>query len=317
MLLINSILPIFLLILLGWILARKKIVPLEIVQHLTQYVFWIASPAIIFSSISSYHLSQILAWQSTIAHVLMVVIVGIVTYYSIHQIFRTNRVEAVIASFTTTVKNTIMIGLPVLMGIVGPQAAIPMTITVIFFNCILTPLLMLIFELNQATQNANSKRQIIKIVMKNLIKNPMIVAAVLGIIFAAGHLHLPTPLNTLISYVAPSFVPCALFAVGVDLCAFKLEGNHSKLLLITLLNLLLCPLVAIVIAFLLQLSAFYATSLVVLAALPTAKSVYIYARKYQLFEKETAAVISLTTVLSIITIPCFVYVSYWLWPAAF
>jgi len=312
--LFNNILPVFLLIFFGWLLAARKIVTTDISKQLTQYVFWLASPAIIFDAISHYHISEILALKFTIAHLSMLIIVMLITFGFTKFIFHMNIVEGMIIGMISSVKNTIMIGLPLLISITDSKATIPVTITVLVFNIILTPILMFIFELNQARKNTHQKNKILIKVGFGLIKNPLIVAAILGVISAIWEIKLPTALNSLITYIAPSFLPCALFAVGVDLYSFNIKEHNINLIIITFINLILAPLVAICVANLLNLSTFYATSLVILSSLPTAKSMYVYAKKYHVLEKETAAVISLTTILSIITIPFFVFISSWLWP---
>ena len=315
--LINTGLPVCLLIFLGWLLRYKKIVSTDIAQQLTQYVFWIASPAIIFHSISSYPLTDLLAWRFTLAHILMIATLTVLTYLITATFFHSKPLEAAMMGMMTSAKNTIMIGLPLLISFTGNRAAIPVAITVIIFNVILTPFLMLIFEIRQVENIERRNRKIIINVIYGLVKNPLIIAAVMGVIFSIWQLKLPTALNGLILYIVPSFVPCALFAVGVDLFSFKLGENKLNLIVISILNLVVCPLIAILIAYLMKLSAFYATSLVILASLPTAKSLYIYARKYHFQENDIAAIISLTTVLSVITIPIFISLSLIFWHIPF
>lgn len=311
--LINSISPIFLLIFFGWLLRYKKIVSTDIAQQLTQYVFWIASPAVIFNSISSYQLSDLLAWRFTLAHIILIATIATITFFITFFLFNSKPLEAIMMGMMTSAKNTIMIGLPLLISLTGNRAAIPVAITVIIFNIILTPFLMLILEISQIENSDRPNHQIIANVFYSLVKNPLIVAAIIGIFFSISQLKLPLILNGLINYIVPSFIPCALFAVGVDLYTFNLGKNRLKLYLISFLSLLICPLIAIFIAYLMKLSVFYATSLIVLASLPTAKSLYVYARKYHFHEAEIAAIISLSTVLSVLTIPIFIVLSLSLW----
>ena len=80
---------------------------------------------------------------------------------------------------------------------------------------------------------------------------------------------------------------------------------------------LIRPALAILIAFMLELSPFYSVALVIFSSVPTAKSMFIYAGKYHFFEKEAAAEISLTTLGSLLTIPCFIAICHHLWPEVF
>jgi len=52
-------------------------------------------------------------------------------------------------------------------------------------------------------------------------------------------------------------------------------------------------------------------------SIPLAKSIYVVAGKYNIFDQETAQVISYSTALSVFTIPVWIHISHMLWPAAF
>lgn len=315
MLLLNSVLPTFFIIALGWLLGHFKVLTEENARQLSLYVFWVAAPAIIFVSISQYDLQQIFVWQFWLAHILSILLLAIFTMFAFYFVFKSSGIEAMMAGLTATVKNTIMIGFPILTAIVGPKAAIPMAVTVVVFNCILTPILLFTFEVHKVTTREGvSSWQILLSSFYGMVKNPMVVAAFLGVIFSWLKWTLPVFLNLPLHYIAPSFVPCALVAVGIGLKAFSLSGNKAKIVFIAFANLVLCPVIAIALAYLLNLSAFYAISLVVLSSMPTAKTMYVYASKYGYFQQETAAIISLTTLVSIISIPIFIYLCQSLWP---
>lgn len=317
MLLVDIVLPIFLLIILGWLLTYFKFVPNEIAQNLMIYLFWAAGPAIIFLTISSYHISQVIMWRFWVAYSVEITFVTILSYYLFRYIFHESKIVTITSAFSTVVKNTVIIGFPVLMGIAGQKAAIPMAITVIIFNCFVAPVLMFMLELNAASGKSEDTKKMFLSAIRTTFKNPLVLSAFLGIAFSVLDIHLPFFLKKLLLYLALSFVPCALFAVGAELRSFRLEGNLFKIFLIASINLLLCPIIAVGLCYALDLSPFYAAALVIFSSVPTAKSMYIYVSRYPHFAKEVSAIISVTTVCSMATIPIFIYLSYWLWPSTF
>jgi malonate transporter and related proteins len=315
MLLLDIILPIFLLIVLGNLFVRVKLLPKETSQHLMQYLFWIAGPAIIILSISNDSLSNMFVWKFWLAYPLSLLIATGCSFLFFKNALHRSKQVAIIASFLATTKNSIMIGLPLLLAILGPHAALPVTITILVFNCIITPLL--IFILEQDTPDGNSPITSIKPALIGMVKNPFVLAAVIGILLSATQTTLPQILQQILSYIVPSFVPCALIAVGMDLTFTTTRQERGTVISITIINLVLYPLLAIALSYLFNLSPFYTISFIVLSALPTAKTMYIYAKKYNCFEQGSAMVISLTTALSLITIPLYIYVCQLLWGNTF
>lgn len=317
MLVINIVLPVFLLIMLGWVLAYFKFVPATVSKNLMAYIYWAAGPAIIFSAISSYHISQIFAWKFWIAYPLTIFLITCFSYFIFKNLFSETKIKSITSAFSTTVKNTVIIGFPLLAGIIGKEAAIPMAITVIFFNCIMMPILVLILEINTSSNKSKNKIRMFFSASLETIKNPLVFSSLMGMIFSIFHIPLPLSINKMFSYLAASFVPCALFSVGIELSLFKLESNLLKTFTVIGINLIICPILAIGLSYMLKLSPSYAIALVILSAVPTAQILYVYVSRYHLFEKEVAAIISTTTLCSIFSIPVFIFICYYLWPSAF
>lgn len=320
MLITNIILSIFLLVATGYLLGYFKLVPVESAGPLMLYVFWAAVPAIVFSTISEYQLPEIFVWRFWVAYLLGILIITLVCYSIFRYFFSgTNQMSAIIAGFSATAKNTIMIGLPVLIGITGKKAVIPMAITVIVFSCFIVPIIMFLFEINlhKEKNHAHAEGHILINSLVATLKNPQVIAAILGLIFSAFQIPLPKFLKTLFEYFGQSIIPCALFAIGLSLVNTSIKGNIAKSLTVTFINLFICPCFAILLSYLLNLSPFYAVALVIFSSVPTAKIMYIYASKYHFFEQETATIISLTTIFSVLTIPLFIYISSLLWPVVF
>lgn len=316
MVIVNAILPIFLILLVGFLLAKKKILPIETSTYLTQYIFWIAGPAVIFLSISSQEFHQFEAWNFWLAYILEILVVGSISFVVFLFLFKKNARDSLFAGVGTTVKNTIIIGFPVLLSLTNKEAAIPMAITVITFNAIISPLLVFIFIISEK-QGRRNYLLLFKTALET-IKNPLVIAAFLGIIFSVFKI---TPLFFIyktLNYFGESFIPCALLAVGMDLSKLSINSKWVfKIIIISTLSLLVSPIVAILISKALSLSDFYSVSLVIFSALPTAKILYVYAKKYNSLEAETAMSISITTICAMFTLPAFIMWSYFLWPAVF
>lgn len=315
-LLISTIFPIFLLIILGFTFAHLKLISSDIANSLGNYVLLAAGPAIIFSNISKLTISQIFAWKFWIAYLLSILAVTLFAYFLIRLVIREIKIASITSAFSTSIKNTVIIGLPLLTSIIGQNAIIPVVASVVIFNCLISPALIFICELNCISKQPQNTLNTVSFALFSTLKNPLVLSAVLGLIFSYLQIPIPLSINKSLNYLADSFIPCALFAVGVELKSYKLHKNLLKAFIIATTNLILCPIIAIAISYILNLSPIYSVALVILSAMPTAKSMYIYVGKYNLSNQETAATIMLTTFLGLITIPCFIYLSFFLWPSA-
>ncbi len=315
--LLDAIVPIMLIVFSGWILGYSKLVDIKISGALMQYVFYAAIPAAIFYALSSNPIHQLIYWPYWIAYILYTVIVVTITALFFKFILRRSGFVSLVAGYAASMANTLIIGYPIVYGFFGHFAAFPLAISVILFICFFVPSLIFINELNQNSTESSQLSQAISHAIMTTIKNPIIIGTALGIIVSLMNIHLPDFINKFVNYLGESVVPCALFAVGLELADFKKSGNLVDVSIITFFNLILAPLVAIAVALLMHLSAKYAVTLVIFATVPTAKTLYVIASKYQAYNKEIAAVVSLTTVLSMITIIIFTLATKVIWPTAF
>jgi len=202
-----------------------------------------------------------------------------------------------------------MFGYPILYKLIGDKATIYITIVILIFTLILSPIIILILELLRGKEHQN--------IFKGLIKSPIILAAFFGILFSIFDIKFPAFLDNYLHKLTISLIPVALFSVGLDINQFRFTGQIKNTIIISLLCTVVKPLIAIAICLLLNLSPLYAVALVILTAAPTAKSVYIYAAQYNFNKEESAAIISLSTLFSIITIPIVLHITKYFWPSIF
>lgn len=148
--------------------------------------------------------------------------------------------------------------------------------------------------------------------LKGLVKMPVIYALLLGYLLKGLGVKLPDLLLTPINQLASAAFPLCLLLIGVQIQGQKLKGRISRLLLPSGIKLLLMPLIALVlIRFVLHVSMPHSVVVFLLAAMPPASTMVAIASSYGT-KYEAEAVSSVTcfaTVMSILTIPCMLYLS--------
>lgn len=317
MLIINIILPVFSLILIGWVLARLNFVDTDTSKGLMRFLYYGSGPAIIFYAISSYTLPQIFDLTFWVVYPSIMIGVTTIAFLIYKYTLSESNIKAITTAYATTVKNTVIIGFPLLMGIIGNQAAIPMAITVIFFNCIMLPILVLILEIHLSTATNKHKLSLLYHSIISTLKNPLVFGSVAGIFCAWTKVTIPIAISKILTYLSGSFLPCALFSVGIDLSALKRHHHLSKTLAVVGLNLIVTPLISIAICYYLNLTPIQSLSIVLFSAVPTAQIMYVYVSRYKTLEKDVAAIVASTTFFSIFTIPAIIYFCYLIWPGVF
>ncbi|WP_372739463.1 AEC family transporter [Neptunomonas sp.] len=135
-----------------------------------------------------------------------------------------------------------------------------------------------------------------------VLKMPMIVATIAGLVWSTFDLHVPTAAATFIEMLGQISIPLMLFALGVRMTSVDL--SHWK---IGLWGAILCPLSGLVIALalqpLLQLEPIQFTYLVLFGALPPAVLNYMVSERYQQEPHQVASIVLLGNIASLIIIP--------------
>jgi predicted permease len=107
---------------------------------------------------------------------------------------------------------------------------------------------------------------------------------------------------------AAALTPCALFAIGLGLSVEGMRSNLTASVVLAAVKLVVMPLVVYGLCVASSLNALYTIAAVVCAAVPTAKTVYILAGEYKVEEQLVAAMVSITTLLSVPTLLGWLYV---------
>lgn len=149
-------------------------------------------------------------------------------------------------------------------------------------------------------------------ILRALSTNPIVIASALGLVVSAIDLSLPESLSQLFRQLGNTSSPCALFAIGMVLtkAMHKDSGTQKwdkplliELSLINVLKLIFQPLVAFALLTLFNVQGQWLVMGVLLAALPTAASVYLLAQRYQIHTATSAFAILISTLLTFISLP--------------
>lgn len=309
---IQVMLPVILLVLTGILLNRLRLLDEKSAGVINSFLFNCSIPALIFVSIATTPLEEILDGKFVLGWLISVLAVFFSIFLIFKGILRADTGRATMASFCASASNTALIALPILIGLYGKKSSIPVAVTIILFVLVLMPFISFLMEFSKKQERSE---HIILQALKNTAKNPFLIAGALGVLFTVFSIPLPLFFSDYLHYIGNTTVALALIIIGVGLCNIRFSGKVLEICTVTLANIALKPVISIAFAYYFGLSPFYAISLLVCTAVPTAKTAYIFSKQYHTYEQETAATIFLGSVLTVVSLPLYLWLASHLWPS--
>lgn len=310
MTILTPLFAVFGIMLLGTVVQKLRLLPVETDQVLNQYVYYIAFPAILLIALAQQPIGEILQWGFIAGYSAAMVIIYLICLGISLIAHPKKHAIAAIRALNATFGNTAFIGIPLLI-ILFPQqqsalvaAAIASLLSVLMFAVALVSL-----ELATNTQ----RQQHAAIIMLMAVgKNSIVIGCLIGVGISASGIQLPSGLAMMIQQIGNTSSPCALFAVGMvlakamryqkDSSLFSL-ANFIELSVINLFKLAVQPALAFVMLKCFGVSGDYLVMGVILSALPTAASVYLLAQRYNTQASTSAQGILFGTLVTFFSLP--------------
>jgi len=206
---------------------------------------------------------------------------------------KTQRQTGSVLRFGMLYGNSSFMGLPLLLLVLGPDAIIFGVISFVLFS------------ITQWTQGV--------IIMgggfslKKSLLNPAVIGLLMGLPLLLFHWRLPTVVNTAVSFMADLNSPLAMVIIGGQIAQadFATTFTQRRLYLASAVKLILIPGVLMLALLPLRLDPLLYCTSVILAATPVAGATSIFAQRFGQDTATAAQLITLSTILSIITLPVF------------
>ncbi len=299
--------PVAGLVLLGYAAARSNYLPEAAIAGLPAFAFKVTMPALIFRAFLS--VDELPAAPEAMIAVYFgaVAIVWIAITILTIVLLRRPAADAPPISMATSFSNSVMLGLPLSLSAFGPESTIPAAIII----AIDTPIMWLVAVTQIEVALAGERRfsfAALKPVIVRLFTNPIILATLAGVSGRLAGLQLHGIPERFIDLLAGAAVPTALFAMGMTLSTFRLQGQTPTLIVMTVFKLLLMPAIVIGLAmFVWPLPPVWFATAVLFAALPVGANPFLFAAQYERAQGTLSASIAVTTVLSLFTVSAVLY----------
>ena len=300
--------PIYLLIFLGFVTTRAGMFARADLLTFGKFVIKLALPALIFNAISQRHIAEIFVPGYLLAYAGggLAMLGG--AYLAGRKLARLDSQQALLHAMGMCSSNSSFIGYPILLLALPPVAGVALALNVVVESVLLLPLLLALLEGSRKQEGARGGwRRALPGILAQLIRNPIIVALLLGLAISLLEWELPAPLARTVTLVAQTSGALSVFVIGGTLVGLPLRGMSLKVAPIVAGKLLAHPLaVTLAVACLpwlgmAPLSSDMRHAAVLMAAMPMMSIYPMLAQPYGFAERGATALV-LATVGSFVTL---------------
>lgn len=298
---INATFPVFLLILIGYILKRCNIANKNFVSVSNRINYLLTLPALLFMDISQTNIAEVF----DVKYVLFCMIVTSICFWGIWGLAKICiKDKTIIGAFVQASfrGSAAVLGIAFIQNMYGNSGMAPLMIigTVPLYN--IYAVIVLTFESNTGTEKSIKKAFI------NICKNPIILGILAGVIASLLQIDFPFIIDKTISNLAALATPMALIAIGAEFEGKKALAKIKPTVIAGMIKLVIQPAIFLPIAVLLGYREQKLVALLIMLAAPTTASCYIMASSMGNDEVLTSSVVVLTTFLSSVTLTFFIFI---------
>ncbi len=311
--------PFFALVLCGYIAARRQMLPLVAIAGLNTFVLFFALPCMLYRFGANTPIAQLLDPAASITYLVCgLSVVALVIAITLRGPIGWN--DAAFGALVGAFPNTGFLGVPLLIAILGKQAAGTAIVTILVDLVVTTSLCIALSRLGALGTSAGaevervSPTQAARNALRGVATNPMLWAILTGALASASGLVLPGPVDATLGLLADCASPVALFTIGAVLARSQImakEGQAptvpwSDVLPVVAIKLLIHPLLVLAAGLLVQstgapLADPALTVMVLVAALPSASNVSMLAERFGANNGRIARIILVSTALAFFT----------------
>ena len=222
--------PFFALIAAGYGAARARILPLDAIPGLNVFVLYFALPCMLLRFGAGTPIAQLLDGSVALVWGLsaLAVVAGVVRFS------RNGRIgwnDAAFGALVAAFPNTGFMGVPLLVALLGAQAAGPMIIAIAFDMVVTSSLCIALSRIGAGEaghSGTGQAGQAARQALRGILVNPMPWSIILGVLLSAARWQMPGPIAHTVAMLADAASPVALFTIGAVLARSALLAREHE-----------------------------------------------------------------------------------------
>ena len=298
-------LPFFAIIFLGTFFHYKKVFNNDSSRILTKFALYVTLPPFMFVNILKSSDDIIFEWNFIIFFEFTTIFLLTTTFLISLYFFNNNKKDSSLFALNSTYPNYGYMGIPLCVLAFGENAIVPISLILLIDTIILLSFTIFFIEFNQ------KKSFILELfnLIKNIIKNPILLAALIGFLFLILKIEFPDFIFSFLEILAFAATPTALFAIGINLYNKVEYNSFANIFIISIFKLIIHPLIVFSIFYFIpnQISPLWVNVAILCSCLPVAGNVFAMSIYYNSFINYTSGSVLITTVLSTISVPIILF----------
>ena len=304
---LTTVLPVFGLIVLGFAFARLRIVDQATAKGLTQFVFTLAIPALLFRTVALTQPQEATPFGLWLAFFGGLALTWIITGLIASKFESLSASGGAAASMAAGFGNVALLGTPLVLAHFGETAAVPVGLVLSIHAPVLWFAATLQREIARHSGNISFAR-LGRELFINLAGNAIVLALLAAALWRLTGLGLYPVVDRMLSMLSDASVPTALFALGLSLSAYSLRGQWTGMMILIAMKMVLMPiLVFLALRYVVSVPPFWGNVALLLAAMPTGANAFLFAHRNEESVAAVSAAIALGTGLSAITVSLLLY----------
>lgn len=290
---IEQIISLVIIALIGFYGGKKKIIDEKVSNGLTRILLEISVPLLIVSSFN-FKFTPDIATNIKKAFIYSLIIFIMTPILVKPLLLRVDRNKKNILQFSMVFSNCGFMGFPLALCVFGAEGVVYASIFNIFFNLFIWTYGVMLFS------DVTSFKE-----LKNVIKNPGIISAVIGLIIMVFSINIhPVLLNTM-KMVGGLTTPVSMLIIGSLLSRTNFRAYMKDITIYygLAIKLLLIPVVIFLIASLFNERSIVIKTLILMQAMPVAAMASMFAENFNRDREYSAVIVSLSTIVCVATIP--------------
>lgn len=300
----NVVVPIFLLIILGYFLTRIKLWDGHFLKVANEVCFKCLLPVLLFYNVATANIFEVFNLK-LIVYVCLCACLLCGSLFLIVPIFVKDKKRIGVMIQGTFRSNFLLFGVPLGLSIGGNEGAVLAAVVASFYVPVINMLSVISLYAFSEAENKN-----IKSALLGIAKNPLIIGGVSGLIFSLIRnsigFEMPAILDTTLFNIKSAATPVAFLILGGDLKFGNMLRNVKFSALSVLGKTIIIPALMLTVSSLLGFGKLEMAILVAVFATPNAVSSYAMARNYEADYELAGEIITLGTLLSVVTMFIFI-----------
>lgn len=292
-----TVLPLFTLILVGWCAGYFRLLPDAAAEGLSDYVFAIAVPVLIFNAVTG----QAAGLEQTPWPYWLSYFVGAFITFGIGmaltiRVWKRPWIDGAIQGFASGQSNVVFVGVPIILAAYGPESTTPLYMLLALHMPVMTIAAMLVAEAETFNPAALIRA------IRSIVRNPIFLGIILGVIAHTVGFKPQGFLSDSLNKIGATATPCGLIALGLTLRRTGALSSLPQVFVLSVLKLFVHPLLVLGLCLAFDVDPLWTKVAVVFAAMPCGMNAFLMAQKYRRPSTVSAAAITVSTLIALPTI---------------